>query len=198
MAGLLRKDFYMLTKYNSPFLIAVAVMAAAAAVLGDGFFTAYACVLAGVLPVTALAYDDREKWCSYCETTPVTRAQFVAEKYILALIVMAGVTALVGVPQLVTGRLAELPPALMPAAALVPSALCLPLFFRFGAERGRTAYLAVIVLACLGASLINKGGRGELSTLGTAGTLTALFGTAAVLAASWALSVAAYKKRELQ
>ena len=60
MKGLLRKDIYMLAKYNRLFLIAVFVMAVAAAVTGSSFFTVYVGVLAGVLPITALAYDDRE------------------------------------------------------------------------------------------------------------------------------------------
>lgn len=197
MKGLLRKDIYMLAKYNRLFLLAVLAMAVASAVTADSFFTVYVCVLAGVLPITALAYDDREKWCTYCETMPVTRAQFVAEKYILALIIMAVVTALLGAGRLISGRSAALAPVLLPVILLVPSTVCLPLFFRLGAERGRAAYMIVIVLACVGASVISQDGQGTQLSLGTGGTLAVLGGMAAVFAASWALSTAAYKKREL-
>ena len=197
MKGLLRKDIYMLAKYNRLFLLAVLAMAVASAVTADSFFTVYVCVLAGVLPITALSYDDREKWCTYCETMPVTRAQFVAEKYILALIVASAVTALLGAGRLISGRSAALTPALLPVILLVPSTVCLPLFFRLGAERGRAAYMIVIVLACVGAGVISQDGRGTQLSLGTGGTLAVLGGMAAVFAASWALSAAAYKKREL-
>ena len=197
MKGLLRKDIYMLAKYNRLFLLAVFVMAVAAAVTGSSFFTVYVGVLAGVLPITALAYDDREKWCTYCETMPVTRAQFVAEKYILALIVAAAVTALLGAGWLISGRSAALTPVLLPVILLAPSTVCLPLFFRLGAERGRAAYMIVIVLACVGAGVISQDGQGAQLSLGAGGTLALLGGMAAVFAASWALSTAAYKKREL-
>ena len=189
MKGLLRKDIYMLAKYNRLFLIAVFVMAVAAAATGSSFFTVYVGVLAGVLPITALAYDDREKWCTYCETMPVTRAQFVAEKYILA--------ALLGAGWLISGRSAALTPVLLPVILLAPSTVCLPLFFRLGAERGRAAYMIVIVLACVGAGVISQDGQGAQLSLGAGGTLALLGGMAAVFAASWALSTAAYKKREL-
>lgn len=196
MKGLLRKDIYMLAKYNRLFLIAVFAMTVAAAVTADSFFTVYAGVLSGVLPVAALAYDDREKWCTYCETMPVTRAQFVAEKYILALIVAAAVTVLLGAGRLILGHSAALLPALLPVILLIPSALCLPLVFRLGAERGRAAYMIVVVLACVGASAISQ--RGQMARLvSRGGTLAVLAGTAAVFAASWALSAAVYKKREL-
>ncbi len=195
MKGLLRKDIYMLAKYNRLFLIAVFAMTVAAAVTADSFFTVYAGVLSGVLPVAALAYDDREKWCTYCETMPVTRAQFVAEKYILALIVAAAVTVLLGAGRLILGHSAALP-VLLPVILLIPSALCLPLVFRLGAERGRAAYMIVVVLACVGASAISQ--RGQMARLvSRGGTLAVLAGTAAVFAASWALSTAVYKKREL-
>lgn len=197
MKGLLRKDIYMLAKYNRLFLIAVFVMAVAAAVTGSSFFTVYVGVLVGVLPITALAYDDREKWCTYCETMPVTRAQFVAEKYILALIVAAAVTALLGAGWLISGRSAALTPVLLPVILLAPSTACLPLFFRLGAERGRAAYMIVIVLACVGASVISQDGQGAQLSLGAGGTLAVLGCMAALFAASWALSTAAYKKREL-
>ncbi len=197
MKGLLRKDIYMLAKYNRLFLIAVFAMAVAAAWTDSSFLTVYVGVLAGVLPITALAYDDREKWCTYCETMPVTRAQFVAEKYILALVIMAAATALLGAGRLISGRRSALSPVLLPVILLVPSTVCLPLFFRLGAERGRAAYMIVIVLACVGAGVISQDGQGAQLSLGAGGTLAVLGCMAVVFAASWALSTAAYKMREL-
>ena len=154
-------------------------------------------MLAGVLPITALAYDDREKWCTYCETMPVTRAQFVAEKYILALIVAAAVTALLGAGWLISGRSAALTPVLLPVILLAPSTVCLPLFFppRRGA-RTCSVYDRHRARLC-GRGRHKSGRAGAQLSLGAGGTLALLGGMAAVFAASWALSTAAYKKREL-
>ncbi len=86
MKGLLIKDVYMLRGYCRVFILLMLIMFAALIFTGgSSFFILYTSVLTGTLPVTALSYDDREKWCVYCQTLPVTRAQYVAGKYVLGL-----------------------------------------------------------------------------------------------------------------
>ena len=155
MKGLLIKDVYMLRGYCRVFILLMLIMFAALIFTGgSSFFILYTSVLTGTLPVTALSYDDREKWCVYCQTLPVTRAQYVAGKYVLGLGCAACAVLITAAcalnPATDRGMLAALLPC-VPLLVLTAPSLCLPLFFRIGAEKGRTAYLFIIVLLCAGA-----------------------------------------------
>ena len=181
MKGLLLKDWYMIAKYNRIFLLVLLVISAMLYFDGNTcFFAIYLCVLTGTLPVSALSYDDREKWCAYCQTMPVTRAEYVGGKYILGCLFAAAAVALNALPLL----------------ALAPSAVCLPLFFRFGAEKGRMAYLIVIVVLCVGGNTVNQAGLDSLTTSGGFG-LAALAAAAVLYGLSWLLSVKFFEKKEL-
>ena len=158
-------------------------------------------MLTGTLPVTALSYDDREKWCVYCQTLPVTRAQYVAGKYVLGLgcaacaVLMTAACALN--PATDRGMLAALLPC-VPLLVLTAPSLCLPRFFRLGAEKGRTAYLFIIVLLCAGASIVSGDGASLPAQMAQPGMGAAAIVAAAVLyGASWLLSTRFYAQREL-
>lgn len=200
MKGLLLKDWYMIAKYNRIFLLMLLVISAMLYFDGNTcFFAIYLCVLTGTLPVSALSYDDREKWCAYCQTMPVTRAEYVGGKYILGCLFAAAAVALSALPLLVRGaaasELAGLLP-ILPLLALAPSAVCLPLFFRFGAEKGRMAYLIVIVVLCVGGNTVNQAGLDSLTASGGFG-LAALAAAAVLYGLSWLLSVRFFEKKEL-
>ena len=214
MKGLLLKDFYMTWRYLKAFLLMIVCFA-----VGGGFqagnmsdfLTVYPCVMAALSTVSLLAYDEREKWNVYCEAMPVARAQYVTEKYLYALCVtfsvlvfhalgmLLGLAAGRGVA--VDGLLPRL--ALLFPASLLGQAVIFPFLFRLGAEKGRLAYallfgllfagLAVFpMLRRAGGSLpwVRDSGGGAVSALVCALSL-------ALYAASWRLSVALYRKREL-
>ena len=183
MKGLLIKDVYMLRGYCRVFILLMLIMFAALIFTGgSSFFILYTSVLTGTLPVTALSYDDREKWCVYCQTLPVTRAQYVAGKYVLGMGCAACAVLITAACALV----------------LTAPSLCLPLFFRFGAEKGRTAYLFIIVLLCAGASIVSGDGASLPAQMAQPGMGAAAIVAAAVLyGASWLLSTRFYVQREL-
>ena len=194
MKGLLIKDVYMLRGYCRVFILLMLIMFAALIFTGgSSFFILYTSVLTGTLPVTALSYDDREKWCVYCQTLPVTRAQYVAGKYVLGL----GCAACALNPATDRGMLAALLPC-VPLLVLTAPSLCLPLFFRLGAEKGRTAYLFIIVLLFAGASIVSGDGASLPVQMARPGMGAAAIVAAAVLyGASWLLSTRFYAQREL-
>lgn len=202
MKGLLIKDVYMLRGYCRVFILLMLIMFAALIFTGgSSFFILYTSVLTGTLPVTALSYDDREKWCVYCQTLPVTRAQYVAGKYVLGLgcaacaVLMTAACALN--PATDRGMLAALLPC-VPLLVLTAPSLCLPLFFRLGAEKGRTAYLFIIVVLCAGASIVSGDGASLPAQMAQPGMGAAAIIAAAVLyGASWLLSTRFYAQREL-
>ena len=202
MKGLLIKDVYMLRGYCRVFILLILIMFGVLIFTGgSGFFIIYTGVLTGTLPITALSYDDREKWCVYCQTLPVTRTQYVAGKYVLGLGCAACAVLLTAAcalnPATDRGLLAALLPC-VPLLVLAAPSLCLPLFFRLGAEKGRTAYLFIIVLLCAGASIASGDGASLPAQMARPGMGAGAIGAAAALyGASWLLSTKLYAQREL-
>ena len=215
MKGLLLKDLYMSEKYCRVFLLIVVVFFGMSLMSGPGFFLlAYPCILMGLIPASLISYDEREKWDVYSGTLPCSRRQLVSCKYLVGLIgelpVICITTVLYALGLFRMGAFD--PHAVLGMAAvflllgLIGPAATLPFMFRFGAEKGRIAYFAVIILLC-GVSAafgsIQVSGVGENAL--TAGIVMPQEGVSLFLAVlavllytvSWGLSIVFYKKREL-
>ena len=215
MKGLLLKDLYMSEKYCRVFLLIVVVFFGMSLMSGPGFFLlAYPCILMGLIPASLISYDEREKWDVYSGTLPCSRRQLVSCKYLVGLIgelpVICITTVLYALGLFRMGAFD--PHAVLGMAAvflllgLIGPAATLPFMFRFGAEKGRIAYFAVIILLCgVSAAFGSIQGAGVGENALTAGIVMPQAGVSfflAVLAVlfyavSWRLSIAFYKKREL-
>lgn len=215
MKGLLLKDLYMSEKYCRVFLLIVVVFFGMSLMSGPGFFLlAYPCILMGLIPASLISYDEREKWDVYSGTLPCSRRQLVSCKYLVGLIgelpVICITTVLYALGLFRMGAFD--PRAVLGMAAvflllgLIGPAATLPFMFRFGAEKGRIAYFAVIILLCgVSAAFGSIQGSGVGENALTAGIVMPQAGVSfflAVLAVlfyavSWRLSIAFYKKREL-
>lgn len=204
MKGLLRKDFIMIWKYCKSILSIVPLFLACSYVVRDnGFFVTYPAVLVGMLSVTLISYDERSKWNVYCQTFPLPRWKVVSGKYIIAVISLVIVTALTAAMQFVifsqsapfdrSGYLSIVNTTL--TLALLSPSLMLPLVFKLGSEKARSAYMLVIVGLCgaifpfVGASLQ------ILMDILTSPALPML--ALAAFAGSWLLSIRFYNKRDL-
>ena len=215
MKGLLLKDLYMSEKYCRVFLLIVVVFFGMSLMSGPGFFLlAYPCILMGLIPASLISYDEREKWDVYSGTLPCSRRQLVSCKYLVGLIgelpVICITTVLYALGLFRMGAFD--PHAVLGMAAvflllgLIGPAATLPFMFRFGAEKGRIAYFAVIILLCgVSAAFGSIQGSGVGENALTAGIVMPQAGVSfflAVLAVlfyavSWRLSIVFYKKREL-
>ena len=221
MKGLLLKDLYMSGKYCRVFLLIVVVFFGMSLMSfgmflmsGSTFFLlAYPCILVGLIPASLISYDEREKWDVYSGTLPCSRRQLVSCKYLVGLIgelpVICITTVLYALGLFRIGAFD--PRAVLVMAAvflllgLIGPAATLPFMFRFGAEKGRIAYFAVIILLCGGSAAFGNIQIPDGETILEAGTFLPQAGVSfflAVLAVllyavSWKLSIAFYKKREL-
>ena len=215
MKGLLLKDLYMSEKYCRVFLLIVVVFFGMSLMSGPGFFLlAYPCILMGLIPASLISYDEREKWDVYSGTLPCSRRQLVSCKYLVGLIgelpVICITTVLYALGLFRMGAFD--PHAVLGMAAvflllgLIGPAATLPFMFRFGAEKGRIAYFAVIILLCgvsaaFGSIQVSGVGENALAT----GIVMPQEGVSLFLAVlavllytvSWRLSIVFYKKREL-
>ena len=207
MKGLLLKDFYLSWRYCRAFLVIVAVFLAVSFTGDDNiFFLIYPIMIASVIPMTLLSYDEHDKWTAYSGTLPYTRAQLVSAKYLVGLcfgtvaflISMAATTVrmLIGCG-FILEQFAVVGTALLVLGCLGP-ALILPYVFKYGAEKGRIAfYITVGVFSGVAAVLAGMGFQIQTMTRGL-WPLAVVAGVAILLyALSWVLSIRFYQKREL-
>lgn len=161
MKGLLLKDIFVLVKRLRYFLILILVFSFA----GNSTQRSIPIGFAGLLPLTALAYDERSKWNVLAAMMPYSRKAIVGEKYLLGYLLIL-LTAVIQVAFLVGENLIkkahlDLPELIMLAVTMVLTtvilSLILPLSFRFGTEKGRIGLiLFYLVFLGAGAMLVNS------------------------------------------
>lgn len=207
MKGLLLKDFYLSWRYCRAFLVIVAVFLAVSFTGDDNiFFLIYPIMIASVIPMTLVSYDEHDKWTAYSGTLPYTRAQLVSTKYLVGmcfgsvafLISMAATTVRMMLGGgFVLEQFAVVGTALLVLGCLGP-ALILPYVFKYGAEKGRIAfYITVGVFSGVAAVLAGMGFQIQTVAHGL-WPLAVVAGVAlALYALSWWLSIRFYQKREL-
>ena len=205
MRGSFYKECRCLWQYGKSYVLLVAIFFGLA-FLSNGekgvnpLWLLYPVFFVGSLPASLLSADEKDGWLVYCETLPVTRRQVVTAKYLTSLLLTAAIIVLVLLAALLSGQLrtpaltAALP--LLPAMGLGVPALMFPAMFRLGAVKGRTVYLVAVVIASAACAVLMVSAEAKrlLSQLHPAMAAAAAL---AVFAASWALSVRWFEKREL-
>ena len=147
MKGLLIKDWKTLLKQTKVMLVIVVVFAC----IPGTYMAAFALFYAAMLPITALAYDERAKWDELAAMMPYTAKAIVGSKYVLGLTLVLPVLALSMLSRLLvhsTPIVSEDTMSLLITAelSLILMAIDLPFMFHFGVEKGRMIY---IVLTCV-------------------------------------------------
>lgn len=153
MKSLLLKDFYVITKQLKIFLIIIPVIALTA---GEAMST-FSILLGAVLPMTAIAYDERSKWNELAAMMPYSKFDLIFSKYLLGYLCMFGAALLVFIGQIIGKNngivvidddINVLLFAVM--GGLIFIAINTPILFKFGSEKGR--FVFIITMALVGAS----------------------------------------------
>ena len=154
MKGLFVKDIELM-KQQKQFFVLVVVMGVILNLAGSGsvsFAIGYFTFVTAIFAITTISYDEFDNGLAFLMTLPVTRKQYVAEKYLLG----AGLTAAAWGIEAITGVIckgvAELQGCLSEKIIYIPLALLmlsvsLPLVIHFGAEKGR--YIAMVMWAII-------------------------------------------------
>ena len=202
MKALLLKDIISLSRYMRYVLVLLLILCLLPGFNGSSF----AVMFAAMLPLTALAYDERIKWDKLAAMMPYTPRQLVVSKYVLgyslmalALLLSLVVGSAVG---LVTGApltLESLASTVVVAAfGLALMAVTIPLCIRFGVEQGRII-LMIVLGAFIALFVMGMDGVSDAEFLALARTLTIALPVVTILlqAASIALSIRFYQARHM-
>ena len=201
MKGLILKDLYMVKSYLRVFLILIVAFTLLSAFSAENaFFLFYPVILAGTIPFSLLAYDERSKWNQYCDALPVSRKTAVSARYIISCIFFLPVFLLIALLQRIS-------PAFQPETyvfnlsllvvmGLLTPTILLPLTFRFGVEKGRLFYYFII-----GAFCALSAAAADISQLFSNFSSTPFFllpvVTVALFALSWLISIRIYQRKVL-
>lgn len=200
MKGLLLKDIYVVMRQAKMFLIILVVFSAVPGLSAVGL------IYGAMIPITALAYDERAKWDTLSAMMPYSKRNIVLSKYVLGYIgiAVAGVIASVAKPIVAifehtvvsVNDYAEL--AIITGIATFVLAVNMPLMFKFGVEKGRIAFLLLNGLAVAVAMIFGDKIMTTLSNV-NCGTATVFIATVAAVIVlnviSILISVACYKRK---
>lgn len=150
MIGLMRKDLFVADK-SGRLLLVMAVIFSLIPSMGS-FGATYAMMLALMMPLTSIAYDERCKWDKYAAMLPYTPGQIVWSKYLLAYfytLLGGGIIVLGTFLRGITTGTADWKETmqlaiLMGVVMLFIMAVGLPVIYRFGSEKGRLAMIVVM------------------------------------------------------
>lgn len=207
MIGLLKKDLYVADRTCR--MLLVLAMAFSAIPQMSSFGTTYSMMLAVMVPLYCISYDEKSKWDRYAAMLPYTVGQLVWTKYLMAYIfallamaifVLGGaVRSIINPGSFHWQEFRDLGLMLL-IVAVFTTDLSLPMLYRFGTEKGRLAMIMSMGVG-VGIALGVAGIFGELPVslprlpLGAVIAITAVLAVAATCG-SFRLSVHFYRKRQ--
>lgn len=149
MIGLLVKDFLNLKKQAKTYLILlIFYFILGIANENTTMFSAMMAMVAAMVPITAMAYDERSKWDRYALTMPISRFNMVVSKYILGLILLTIAFVITMLFSLLFSNL-NLTENILSNFAILSVGIILisvifPILFKFGVEKGRILMMIVL------------------------------------------------------
>lgn len=207
MKGLFLKDFYLTIYYCRTQLFIVGIFLCVSVFASNNLFMmVYPFMLIGMISITLLSCDEKQKWNEFVCTLPYSRAQIVSSKYIISIIAVAAAFLISLLMQLIKCSVYysyfhfESNAAIIAYSfflSILTPALMLPFVFKFGAEKGRILYFAVIIALTSCTFILEDKYSDFFSRLSGVQPIAIISLTAVVVfAVSWMISIKLYKSRE--
>lgn len=178
------------------------------------------CLMGSIIPIGYLSADENCRWSHYCVTVPVSKTAYVSEKYLMVLLntlFFALLCSLMPVAlackgqDMVFGRRVMfgdwlLTVGIIAGLVLVLMSVCLPLVFKWGAQKGSFifVFLFFMLALCLGIGyglLTLRPDNALAEWMSRTDPLLpagiALAASALIYTGSWLLSASIYRQREL-
>lgn len=204
MTGLILKDLLNLKRQLKIYIIFIIFYCAVFSSSNNfGMLSGMIIMFSVMVPVTAMAYDEKDKWDTYALTTPVSRKELVLSKYVVGLIFLFSAFIITLLLSLLFDRsmLSEniLTSLVVLSAGMTLISVLFPIFFKYGVEKGRI--LMMLILFAPTAALIFASKLGftlpdieELEFISFLYCLPVI--SSAVLAVSILISISIYRRKE--
>lgn len=152
MKGLLIKDFKLIKGQQSFLLIIIAI--SILTTIGDtSFVTTYLSIMGSMFTLSTLSYDEFDNGNAFLFSLPITRTDYILEKYGFALITSVGFW-LSGIVIATVAQIFKSTSVTFTQDIIMPALITLPVLFiilavmfpfqlKFGSEKGRIAIVAV-------------------------------------------------------
>lgn len=216
MKGLLIKDLRLMKNMGNSLAIILLVAVGMSFYSSDmSFIVVYMAIIGTTFTSSTISYDEFDNGNSFLFSLPVSRKDYVLEKYLFAILMCGGGWLLGGVISIAAGVVrGGLGPVegMMTALVLLPVAMCLnvllvPLRLKFEAEKSRIAQIVVMggifLVVIAGAKIVERLGI-DLNTLEErmpamsqgAGIAVAVAVSAALLLLSYRISIRIMERKE--
>jgi putative exporter of polyketide antibiotics len=204
MTGLILKDLLNLKKQLKIYIIYI-IFYCILFYSSDNFgmLSGMIIMFAVMIPITAMGYDEKDKWDIYALTMPVSRNELVLSKYVVGLIFLFSsfiITLFLGLlydrSMFKENILISL---VVLSAGMILIAVLFPIFFKYGVEKGRTFMMLILFIPI--AALIFASKLGFKLHGVEESELIAFFHwlpiiSVAVLAVSVLISISIYRRKE--
>lgn len=205
MTALLKKDMYVADKQFH-------LLAGLGLLFGlipnmESFGSTYALMVAFMIPLNAIAYDEKCKWDRYAAMLPYRVSELVGCKYLLgviytllAMVIVAAGAVFRGVVLKTGFNFTELRNTILMLIVVMVFVMnfTLPMLFRFGTERGRILMILMLGVAVgLGLGIVKVADTLELPSLPVPAIAAAAIAVGAVMTVvSIRVSMVFYKNRQ--
>jgi len=203
MKGLLLKDLINLKSQGKVMAVLIAFyIFLALSSQNNAMFGAIISVMAAILPVTSLSYDEKAKWDKYALSMPVSRRDMVISKYLLGLLLLVAAFLINMLFNIFAGTDTIKDMFILSyglaATGIIFLSLILPVLFQFGVEKGRLFMLLILFLPTAAVVIWSKSGlqkpsEGAIHNFISASPLIVL----AILVFSISISLKIYAKKEM-
>lgn len=202
MIGLLIKDIYNIRKQALWYLATIIIFAFLSIVLKNGGFIASIGMVTAVnVPLTAIAYEEREGWQKFIVASGTKISHIVIEKYIMGLVFsfISTIALLIFFLMTEVAINSWLEFTISVCMQLLTLSIAMPITFKFGVEKSRS-YLMVAVFAIMVifVALMTLFGKGLNTIVINVALISSLLIIMAliILGVSYYISIKIYKKKE--
>lgn len=149
MTGLILKDFLNLKRHSKIYFILI-IFYFILGIANEDFamFGSMITVLAAILPITSIAYDEKNNWDRYALTMPISRKDLVLSRYILGVIFLFSAFVITVPLNLILGSSSFFENIIASSAILavgiILMAVIFPVLFKYGVEKGRIFMMLVL------------------------------------------------------
>ncbi len=154
MKGLLIKDYRLLLQQRYFFTV-ICLMMLAYMFLFDAIFSiCFVTIIFANYTISTIAYDDFEGGMAFIFTLPITKKEYVNEKYVYAVLNAGAASIISTLIAVITSAVRQKPMGGVEIITCIIMACCMavlmltfgiPVQLKFGAERGRIATVGVVV-----------------------------------------------------